>query len=235
MIDIKQEGSVAVITFDDGKVNVLNHESLSRLGSAFDECREAGAILLRGQGKCFSAGLDLKILSQLEPVELSTLLELFSTVLQKIIQSPCPVVAAVNGHAIAGGAVITLCCDTAIGAQGELKIGLSEVAVGMPLPTFVVELARQRLNPTKLVEALLFGKLYGWQGGLEAGYLHHTAQPEELSGRSLEIAHHLAQLPKQAYLQTKKALWAPLPKSLGSEAMGSFLTAQAQQHMSKFT
>lgn len=234
MVKAKIENDIALITFDDGKANVLNESSLGHLKEALMESQQARALVLAGAGKCFSAGLDLKRLPTLDKDELVGLLEQFSEVLQLLLRFPCPVVAAVNGHAIAGGAVISLCCDVAIGAENELKIGLSEVAVGMPLPSLVVELARNRLSPKKLTEALLFGKLYDWKEAQEVGYLHQSVPAESLLDLSLSVAEQLKALPREAYSLTKKALWSKLPETLGAEAMGSFLTEQAQKHMAQF-
>lgn len=234
MIDIKKHGETTLLTFDDGKVNVLNETSLTQLGQALDDSQDSRALVLTGGGKCFSAGLDLKRMPTLDSDELENLLEIFYGVLRRILDYPCPVLAAVNGHAIAGGTVITLCCDVALGAQKEMKIGLSEVAVGMPLPGLVVELARQRLDPRRLTEAVLFGKLYSWEEAIEVGYLHGSAPEEALVSTALGFAEQLCALPRTAYSETKKALWSVLPDALGAEAVGSFLTEQARQHMSGF-
>ena len=234
MIETEKHGKVSLITFNDGKVNVLNEESLMQLGEALDSVKESGAIVLAGAGKCFSAGLDLKRMSTLSRTELANLLRIFGEVVRKVLEFPCPVVAAVNGHAIAGGAVMTLSCDVAVGVQQELKIGLSEVAVGMPLPKLVVELARARLCPRRLTEAVLFGKLYSWEEALEVGYLHQSASAEALVPTCLKIAEQLSALPREAYSLTKKELWSTLPATLGAEAVGSFLTEGAKQHMSGF-
>lgn len=234
MVNIEQHAKVSVITLNDEKVNVLNGDSLSALKDALGKCRESRAVVLTGQGKCFSAGLDLKRLPTLDKEQLFGVLELLSDVSTTILRFPCPVIAAVNGHAIAGGAVLTLCCDVAIGPKQDLKIGLSEVAVGMPLPKFVVELARHRLSPTKLTEAVLFGKLYSWEEALEAGYLHKAVDAQELIPTCLAVAEQLASLPRVAYETTKLALWSALPDRLEAEAIGAFLTEQAQSHMAKF-
>ncbi|MFA5506185.1 MAG: enoyl-CoA hydratase/isomerase family protein [Vulcanimicrobiota bacterium] len=234
MIITEQHGELALLTFDDGKVNLLNEDSLGRLAQALDENRGSRALILTGGGKCFSAGLDLKRMPTLSPQELENLLDLFYSVLKKILDYPCPVVAVLNGHAIAGGAVLSLCCDVTIGIQQEIKVGLSEVSVGMPLPSFVVELARQRLDPKRLVEAVLFGRLYSWEEALQVGFLHHSAPESALMPMALKIAEQLAELPREAYQQTKRLLWSKLPDTLGAEAVGSFLTEQARQHMSGF-
>lgn len=234
MVKIEQHDKVSVLTLNDDKVNVLNEASLSALKKALEDCKESRAVILTGQGKCFSAGLDLKRLPTLDKEQLFAVLELLSDVSTTILRFPCPVIAAVNGHAIAGGAVLTLCCDVAIGPQQDLKIGLSEVAVGMPLPKFVVELARNRLSPRKLTEAVLFGKLYSWEEAIETGYLHKAVDPAHLMPTCLAVAEQLAALPRVAYETTKLALWSTLPDRLEPEAIGAFLTEQAQSHMAKF-
>lgn len=235
MITINSQDKVTLINFDDGKVNVLNESSLKALIQAFDDSRDAGAVVLMGGGKCFSAGLDLKTMITLDKPQLNSLLQLFSDLLIKILDFPCPVVAAVNGHAIAGGAVLTLCCDYAVGVEQELKIGLSEVAVGMPLPTLVVELARNRLSAPRLTEAVLFGRLYSWEDALQVGYLHQSAPAEKLRETALAVASQLSKLPRPAYHRTKQALFGNLPKELGSDAIESFLTGEARKHMSQFS
>lgn len=234
MVKIEQHEQVSLLTLDDGKVNVLNREMLGAISDALDECEQSKAIVLTGAGKCFSAGLDLKLLPTLEKDELFAVLDQFAQVLNKILRYPRPVIGAINGHAIAGGAVVALCCDACIGAEKDMKFGLSEVAVGMPLPKFVVELARNRLATPRLSEAVLFGKLYNWAEAKEVGYLHQTVQPEALVGASIKIASQLAALPSSAYHPTKLALWSQIPERMEAEAIGAFLTQQAKQHMAQF-
>ena len=234
MVKIEKHGNVSLITLDDGKVNVLNRESLSALSRALEDCKDAKAVVLTGGGKCFSAGLDLKLLPTLGKDELFDVLEQFSKVLVQILRYPRPIIAAVNGHAIAGGAVITLCCDAALAGEKDLKIGLSEVAVGMPLPKFVVELARNRLAAPRWSEAVLFGKLYNWQEAKEVGYLHQTVPSDQLLQTALAIAGQLAALPDSAYYPTKMSLWSHIPEQMEAAAVGAFLTDQARAHMSQF-
>ena len=234
MINTEIHAGIALVTFDDGKVNALNQESLSQLESTIDSLSDAKAVVLTGGKKCFSAGLDMKKMVTFDQNQLDELLQQFNKVVQKILRFPRPFIAAVNGHAIAGGAVMTLCCDHVVGVNKELKIGLSEVAVGMPLPSLVVELARHRLNPKKLNEAVLFGNLYNWDGALNAGYFNEVTGAETLKPRAIELAGQLGELPQTAFAETKKSLLAHLPSELGAEAVGAFLTDGAQQHMAKF-
>ena len=138
MITLKKHGDIKEIALNDGKVNVLNEHSLGKLQQALRDSQDAKAIVLTGVGKCFSAGLDLKRLPTLNKPDLLAVLELFSEVIVQLLNYPRPVIAAINGHAVAGGAVLSLCCDQSIGIKREVKIGLSEVAVGMPLPSLVV-------------------------------------------------------------------------------------------------
>lgn len=235
MIKIEHHEQVSAITLNDGKVNALNLESFTVLKTALEECRDKRAVVLTGEGKCFSAGLDLKTLIKLSESELVAVLNLFSEVMQELLTYPCPVVAAINGHAIAGGAVISLCCDHVLGVEKELKIGLSEVSVGMSLPKAVVELARHRLSPTRLNEAVLFGRMYSWQEALAVGYFHETVEEGALREKALERARQLAALPSHAFQQTKLTLNGHLPKDMASDAASSFLSEEARKHMAAFS
>jgi enoyl-CoA hydratase/carnithine racemase len=234
MVKIEKHENITVLTLDDGKVNALNEQSLGELYQALEQVKDSRALILTGNGKCFSAGLDLKRLPTLSKPDLLALMKQLADVMFQLLAFPCPVIAAVNGHAIAGGAVLLLCCDQGIGSKQSVKIGLSEVAVGMPLPDLVVELARHKLSPRRLTEAVLFGKLYDWDEAMEAGYLHHAVEPDQLVPQAIGMAQQLCKLPRNAYLMTKQALYKDLPRDMDPEAVGAFLNDQAQQHMAQF-
>lgn len=233
-VTVDIEDGIAHLKFDDGKANVLNAESLTALDTALDKASDAKAVLLSGREGCFCGGLDLKTLPKLEPEALRATLKQFGDLCVRLLTFPRPVIAAADGHAIAGGAVILLCCDGRMGSERPMKVGLSEVAIGMPLPTFVIKLAELTVPRSKIIEAVLHGKLYSAQGALEAGYLDTVSA--DLANDSLERAKALGALPNPAYKLTKDRLFTPMLNSLESfgEEMNFFFTAQAQAHASKF-
>src|SRR4051794_12719907 len=142
---VTREGRVAVVTLDDGKANALALEQFESLSVALAEVRasDAGAMVLEGRPGFLSAGLNLKVLPNLELPELMQVLKRFAQVVgDELFNLPLPTVAAVSGHAIAGGCMLALGCDVRLMARGNFKLGLNEVPGGIPLPVFAVEMMR---------------------------------------------------------------------------------------------
>ena len=123
--------------------------------------------------------------------------------LVRLYASPLPTVAACTGHALAMGSLLLLASDTRIGADGPFKLGLNEVAIGMGLPIFAVELARDRLSPRFFTAATIQGEVFDPPGALEAGYLDRLVPANELEATAREEAGRLAQLRRGAVGHTK--------------------------------
>lgn len=208
------DNGIAHLHFDDGKANVLNAMSLGALEKALEQAESARALVLSGREGTFSGGLDLKTLPTLPKAEFTATLKQFGGVCRKLLTFPRPVVAAVTGHAIAGGTVLLLCCDHRIGEPGEFKIGLSEVPIGMPLPTFVYRLAEHSVSKRHIIEATLHGRLYPPQDAEDVGYLHSVAEPGHAIARAHQFAANLGALPNPAYQMTKTRITASVADSL---------------------
>jgi len=117
---------------------------------------------------------------------------------------PRPVVVACTGHALAAGAILLLVADHRIGAAGDFKIGLNEVAIQMTLPVFAMELARARLSKRHFTAATTQARVYDPETAIDVGYLDATAPPATLSEVAFEQARHLAKLPDPAFRNTKE-------------------------------
>jgi enoyl-CoA hydratase len=115
-----------------------------------------------------------------------------------------PTIAACTGHALAGGALTMLSCDVRIGADVPAKIGLSEVAIGMTLPKFGVELARDRLTTTAFTRSTIAGQVYDAAGARDVGYLDLVVPADELMTTVAAEAAALAQLRTGPYGATKR-------------------------------
>ena len=127
---------VALIRFDRPPVNAIDlavTEELGALAAALERAPPK-ALVLTGTGATFSAGLDLKAVPAYAPAERKALVLSINRMVRRLYGLPCPTVAAVNGHAIAGGLVMALACDLRIAAAGAAKLALSEVNVGIPFP-----------------------------------------------------------------------------------------------------
>jgi enoyl-CoA hydratase len=210
-IRYERKDGVGLVTLDDGKANAMQGEFIEALGRLLDSAEkdaEVGALVLTGRPGFFSAGLDLKVLPTLPGGALREVLIGFFRTMLRVHAFPKPVVAAVNGHALAGGCVLALACDQRLGAEGSYRVGLSEVAVGIALPSVVIELASPALNPVRRREAMLFGRVYDPAGAREVGFLHELCPPEALLERALSAAAALAALPGAAFVETKRRLTA---------------------------
>jgi enoyl-CoA hydratase len=197
------DGTVAVVTLDDGKANAISHDVLAALHGALDRAeQEATAVLLVGRPGRFSAGFDLSVMtSGNEPMR--ALVSAGAELLNRLFTFPMPVVAACTGHALAAGALLLLVCDRRIGADAPAKIGLNEVAIGMGLPIFAVELARYRMPPSAFDSAIL-GTTFDPAAAVAAGYLDRVVPADQLLAAATAEARQLAELRTGAVAHTKR-------------------------------
>jgi enoyl-CoA hydratase len=199
--------NIATITMDDGKANALSPAMLEQANAALDRAASdnAGAVILTGRADKFCAGFDLKIMMS-GPDNATALLRSGADFLLRLFQLPVPLVIAVSGHAMAGGALVVLTGDTRIVADGAYKLGLNEVAIGMPVPVLAMELARARLTSTELTRATLLAQIYSPAEAQTAGYVDKVVPAGELLATATAEATRLATLPKHAFSGTKLRL-----------------------------
>jgi len=211
-MELELSGPVAVLTMRNGKANAIGPAFLDRLSSQLDalERSGAGALVLTGEGKAFSAGLDLPELIAMDRSGVERFIRRFSEVMLRVFQLPIPVVAAVNGHAIAGGCVLALQADARNGARGELRMGLNEVQLGLGLPAVILETLRWQVPPQSMLPVALEGRLVGAEEALQLGLLHAVVAPEALLEEAMVRARALAGLPGPAFADIKRAVRAPV-------------------------
>jgi len=194
------------ITIEGPGMNALGTPLMTRLVASV---RAAGAapILLTGAGRAFSAGLDLKEVASLDRQSMQAFLECLEGLISLLFHHPAPVVAAVNGHAIAGGAVLALCCDAAWCTDDpRARVGLNEVALGLRFPPAVLAAVRHRLDPRHQAEVLLGAGLHAPTDAARLGLVDAVdADPVAAARAHLD---RLAGHPAAAYAATKRALRA---------------------------
>ena len=141
MLTVENSGGVCTIRMDDGKVNAMDLTFCRMLTDSLRtiEQTDASAVLLTGNHRVFSAGVDLKKLLKLKDQQRDEFLRALIECFETAFRFPKPMVAAVNGAAIAGGCALALACDLRLLARG-VKIGMPEQRLGVPLPTVAVEL-----------------------------------------------------------------------------------------------
>ncbi len=189
---LEMTGGVAVLRLDDGKANAIGYGTLEAIDAALTEAEQgAGALVIEGREGRFSAGFDLSVIGE-GPEAAQALVAAGARLAARIYGAAVPVVAACTGHSLAFGAIMLLSSDVRIGADVDAKIGLTEVSIGMPLPVFAIELARDRLSPRHFTAATSLATVFSPRGAVEAGYLDEVVAADDLHDAALERAGALA-------------------------------------------
>jgi enoyl-CoA hydratase len=213
-VQFTEEEKYCLIQMDDGKANAIGFDMLEQLGNALEKAENAGkVVIIAGRPGKFSAGFDLSIMGQGGDGMLKLLLG-GAQLSQRLLKFPTPVVLAVSGHALAMGGLYLLSADYRIGTAGNYKLGLNEVAIGMTMPYFGVELARARLDPAHFEIATNCAHLYDAEGAVEAGFLDEAVDVDELMSRSIAVAEQLSTLDMAAHKGTKDRVREPLNAAL---------------------
>lgn len=194
---------VATITMQNGKVNAISHQVLDELNQAFDQAEQAKAVVvLTGQTGIFSGGYDLNVMRESMTAAMA-LSEKGSLLAMRMLGFPYPVLAACSGHAVAKGAFLLLAADYRIGVDGEFKIGLNEVAIGMPMHFGGVELARGRLAPVFFNRSVILAEMVSPKEAVTAGFLDKVVSEAEFAPTVQAIAQAMTKLDMKAHHQTK--------------------------------
>jgi enoyl-CoA hydratase len=208
---------IATIAMDDGKVNAFSIPMLKALHAALDQAEHDDAIvILTGREGYFSAGFDLKVFAGGDVGQVIEMLTLGATLAERILGFERPVITACSGHTVAAGAFMALAADMRIGTDGPFKVGLNEVKIGLTVPWFVIELARQRLNPAHFNRAVVSATMYSPAEAVTAGFLDEVVPASELRAASLTVAAELAELNPQAHTATKLRARADALKAIRS-------------------
>ncbi len=194
---------IAEIRMDDGKVNALSLEMFGELGAAFDRAvADRAAVVLCGREGVFSAGFDLRVLRAGGARANATVRTGFELA-ERILAFPSPVVIACTGHAIAMGVFLVLAGDYRIGALGAYRIGANEVAIGIPMPWFGVEMCRQRLAPAHFQRAVALAEMYAPEDAVAAGFLDRVVPAADALPAAREVAAQLGKLPVEVHAASK--------------------------------
>lgn len=203
-----RDGSVAVVTMDDGKVNAVNDALLDDLEAALDAAAGARAIVLTGRTGVFCGGFDLAVVGQGGPAA-EELVRRGGRVVSRLYTSQVPVVVACTGHAVALGAVLLLATDYRVGPESDVAVGLNEVAIGMPMPALVVALAKERLNLARLTEAVLLARMWTTPEAVDVGFLDEVVPADSVLATAVARAKDLGtRLQPDAYQETSRRLRA---------------------------
>lgn len=220
MIEHERDGAVHVVTMQNEQ-NLLDPPFLARLHEVLDlvEAEREGesAMVLTGEGKFFSNGLNLPELTKLEAPEMARFNKEITRAMGRLVVSPVPTVAALNGHAFAGGAMLALACDYRIMREDRGWLCLNEVDLGMPIPPPMMALVTAKLPGATVRDAALAGKRYAADEAIAAGFADAKAPEAELLAKAVELAGSLAGKNRNAFSAMKVTLWGDVARGLGVE------------------
>ncbi|MCE9583787.1 MAG: enoyl-CoA hydratase/isomerase family protein [Planctomycetes bacterium] len=205
MLITESAGPVTVLRLRHGKANALDVTLLRELEAAFvrEAKSETRAVVLAADGPIFCAGLDLFQLAAGGTDYIRRLLPALHDALRAAFTFPKPLVAAINGHALAGGCVLAAAADARLVARGAFRIGVTEILVGFPFPPAALGMMRHVCSPTALQEVALTGRTWGPEEALSRGLVDELVAPEELFARALAQANAFAAVPARAFALTK--------------------------------
>lgn len=204
-VTTKRVDGIALITMNRPPANAITYEFACEMTAAFDEAEAsgAGAIVLTGVGSFFSGGLDLRAIPSYGPERQREFLILVNSLIGRLYAFPKPVVAAVNGHAIAGAFVLVLSTDYRVGPTCDAHFGLTEARVGIPFPAAPTIVVKAELAPADVRYMTLYAQNFGPKEAMKRGVLDELQPPEELLPRAMEVAQDLASMPADSYARIK--------------------------------
>jgi enoyl-CoA hydratase len=170
----------------------------------------ARALVVTGTGSTFSAGVDLFRLLKEGSAYLQRFLPALERYFLTLLNFPKPAVAAVNGHAIAGGCIAAAACDHRVMAAGQGRIGVAELAVGVPFPILAFEIVSARVERTRFRDLVYTGRVVEPAEALAVGFVDEVVQPETLMAHAQEVAERLASIPAKTFELTKRTFTAPI-------------------------
>lgn len=210
---IKSLHGVATLTLSRGKVNALNEEMVDHLLEMFRQLGadpETRAVVLTGQGSFFSFGLDVPELYDYSPQDFTRFLTRFTDLYLRMFEFPKPLIAAINGHAVAGGFMLAIPCDYRVMATGRAKISLNEITFGSSVFAGSIEILKGVTGHRNAEVFALGGRMYSAEEAMALGLIDEVCEPEAVLPAALEKATEMAAHDAVAFAAIKKPLRGPV-------------------------
>ena len=226
---------VAIVRFDHPPVNALDLDLLDVIIASMRNVE--GPVVITGAGRCFSAGVDLPAIVDGGAEYAERFVTALSEAFLAVFDHPAPVVAAINGHAIAGGCVFAMCADVRLMSAGTM--GLTELAVGVPFPVAALEICRFAMG-TSATRAALQAKTIDPDTALARGWVDAVVPSDELIPRAIASARELGQYSPAAYAATKRQLHQPARAvidagaELDAEVRANWMTEDTRSRIATF-
>ncbi|MGE5831155.1 MAG: enoyl-CoA hydratase/isomerase family protein [Micromonosporaceae bacterium] len=208
MIEREDADGVAIVRLAYGPVNALDLDLLGAITETFRGLDRDGhtAVVFTGAGRAFCAGVDLWRMVEGESSYVERFLPALVDAFDAVFSCGKPVVAALNGHAIAGGCIFAAAADRRIMAAGRGRIGVSELLVGVPFPVAGLEILRHAVGEPGRQDLVLTGATHEPDEALRRGIVDEVVPADRLPDRALEVARQLAEIPGDTYRLTKTQL-----------------------------
>jgi enoyl-CoA hydratase/carnithine racemase len=218
MINRMIHGEVHELRLNRPPVNALSPELLRFLSEEIHRSSEQGAraIVLSGREGMFSAGLDIPFLIELGEKEFGRALTAFFDAIEALADSPVPVAAAITGHSPAGAAVLALCCDWRVMAEGEFTIGFNEVRIGFPVPRVLADLATRAAGRRVGESLCVSGRLLTPLEALEVGFVDEVAPVSDVVAAARRWCEHIIEAPAGALASARSVLRRDLVEAVRS-------------------
>jgi enoyl-CoA hydratase len=212
MIVREDSDSIAVLRMAHGKVSALDVEFCDALAESIDDIARGPrrALVLTGTGSTFSAGVDLFRVLNEGADYLRRFLPALEQYFRTLLTFPKPAIAAVNGHAIAGGCIAAAACDHRLMAAGQARIGVAELAVGVPFPMLPFEIVSARVDHTRLRDLVYTGRVVEPAEAARVGFVDEVVEAAALMPRAISVAERLASVPTKTFALTKRTFTAPI-------------------------
>lgn len=216
-LEIRRQEEIVTLALRRGKVNAINAALVQELRGALDELvidQAARALILTGEGGFFSFGLDVPELFPLSEEDCARFLTDFTGLYTRLYTYPKPVIAAINGHAVAGGCMLALACDRRVMVAERGKIGLNEITFGSSIFAGSTEMLAACCGRRQAEEILMSGRLYEPAEALRLGLVDRLAEAAMLPATCLEEARSLAARAPGAYASLKRLLRGPVAERM---------------------
>ena len=197
------EENYAILTINNGKANAISSEVVEGLNAGLDKAeQENKVVVLTGKAGIFSGGFDLKVMTK-SPEAAKELVTKGSRLSLRMLSFPQPIIIACSGHAIAKGAFLLLSADYRIGVEGDFKIGLNEVMIGMTMHNAGIAIAKARLSEVYLNRSVNNAEIYSSKQAIAAGFLDIIVPEDHLLPTAIKVAEMSSKLNKKAHAETK--------------------------------
>ena len=217
MIDYSKDGGIHIVTMNDGANTICPNwqiRMLEILDTVEQDCGQGTALVLTGVEKYFNTGVNLEVVSQLKEEDIRLFGARMVEIFRRFIMLPCPTVAAVNGHAFAGGAVLGMTCDFRLMREDRGWICVSEVDVGVPILPAVMAILRGKLPANTARDALLTGRRYAADDALAAGFADGKASGDSLLDEAKALATNLSTKERGIFKSLKQDWFAEMAEGL---------------------